>query len=293
MSLPFDTLRPRGPACIVDIGCSAMVSIYMNDERFVLKGSEVWLNGRCYGRTGNIDSKATLTLENTVYQRLGLHPHILKYDGKVLVREDTYSLKLERALGNLRKLILSCPAPTEQTRLKMAVQISCGMAHAHSRNVFHCDFSCRNVLVFTDWLLKIGDFGGSKIDDQEPLAGEEIRYQLPLRGRKWEVLDYTKREIFALGCGIYEIMAWKAPFPEMTEEQVRKKYANEEFPDTDGLLVGDVIRACWNEKFEAAADVEIALREKLVDLGEELVNGMDASMLVPIKPALVDQRRIC
>jgi hypothetical protein len=53
----------------------------------------------------------------------------------------------------------------------------------------------------------------------------------------------------------------------MTEEQVRKKYANEEFLDTDRLLVGDVIRVCWNEKFEAAANVEIALREKLVDLG--------------------------
>jgi hypothetical protein len=41
MSLPFDTLEPRGPARIVDCGCSAMVSIYPADEQFVLKGSEV------------------------------------------------------------------------------------------------------------------------------------------------------------------------------------------------------------------------------------------------------------
>jgi hypothetical protein len=34
--------------------------------------------------------------------------------------------------------------------------------------------------------------------------------------------------------------------------------------------------------------VEIALRKKLVDLGEELVNSIGASMLVLIKPALVD-----
>ena len=275
MSLPFDTLKARGPARIFDNGCSAMVSIYIPDEQFVLKGSEVWLNGRCYGRMGNTDSQATLTREDIVYQRLGSHPHILKYDGKILVREDTYSLKVERALGNLRKLILDCPAPTEQTRLNMAVQIACGMVHAHSKKVFHCDFSCRNVFVFKDWLLKLGDFGGSKIDDHEPLAAEESRYQLPLRGRGWEALDYTKKEIFALGCGIYEIMAWKAPFPEMTEEQVEKKYTNEEFPDTEGLLVEDVIRACWNEKFEAVADVEIALREKLMDLEQELVDGMD------------------
>jgi hypothetical protein len=102
------------------------------------------------------------------------------------------------------------------------------------------------------------------LDDQEPLVGEETRYQLPLRGRDSEAVDYTKTEIFALGCGIYEIMAWKAPFPGMKEEQISEKYAREEFPGTDGLLVGDIIRACWNEEFEAAADVEIALREKLV-----------------------------
>jgi serine/threonine protein kinase len=241
-----------------------MVSIYMADERFVLKGCEVWLDGRCYGRIGNIDSKAILAVEVAVYQRLGRHPHILNYDGQVLVTGDIYSLKLERALGNLRKLILECPAPAEQTRLKMAIQIAYGMAHVHSKNVFQCDFSCRNVFVFENWLLKIGDFGGSKIDDQEPLVGEETRYQLPLRGRDSEAVDYTKTEIFALGCGIYEIMAWKAPFPGMKEEQISEKYAREEFPGTDGLLVGDIIRACWNEEFEAAADVEIALREKLV-----------------------------
>jgi len=32
-----------------------------------------------------------------------------------------------------------------------------------------------------------------------------------------------------LGCGIYEIMAWKSLFPDLTEEQVEEKYANEEF----------------------------------------------------------------
>ncbi|KAH6720359.1 kinase-like domain-containing protein [Leptodontidium sp. MPI-SDFR-AT-0119] len=243
-----------------------MVSIDMTDERFVLK---VWLDERCYGKIGNIDSKATLALEDAVYQRLGSRPHILKYHGKVLAREDTYSLKLERALGKLRKLILECLPPTEQTRLKMVIQIAYGMTHMHSKIVFHCDFSCRNVFVLENWLLKIGDFGGSKIDDQEPLAGEETRYQLPLRGRDWESVDDAKKEIFALGCGIYEIMAWKAPFSEMTDEQVIENYANEEFPDTNGLLVGNIIHACWNEKFEAAADVEIALREKLVDTWEE------------------------
>jgi len=31
-----------------------------------------------------------------------------------------------------------------------------------------------------------------------------------------------------LGCGIYEIVAWKAPFSKMTEEQIGKEHANGE-----------------------------------------------------------------
>jgi hypothetical protein len=48
-----------------------VVGRYTADEQFVLKGSEVWLNGRCCGRVGNINSKATLAHEDIIYQHLG------------------------------------------------------------------------------------------------------------------------------------------------------------------------------------------------------------------------------
>ncbi|KAH9224965.1 kinase-like domain-containing protein, partial [Leptodontidium sp. 2 PMI_412] len=158
--------------------------------------------------------------------------------------------------------MLKCAAPAEQISLQMAVQISGGMTHIHSQNVFHCDFSCRNIFVFEDWLVKIGDFGGLKLDDKEPLGAEEVRYELPLRGREWVARDYTKREIFALGCAIYEIMMWTKPFAEITNDEVDENYANEVFPDTNGLLVGDIIRACWKEEFATVKDVESALRQQ-------------------------------
>jgi hypothetical protein len=101
MSLSFDALKPRGPACIIDYSCSGIVLIYMSNKRFVLKGPEVWSNRRCYRRIRNADSKALLAREEAIYQRLGSHPHILKYNSQVLIREGIYSLKLKRALGNL------------------------------------------------------------------------------------------------------------------------------------------------------------------------------------------------
>ena len=82
------------------------------------------------------------------------------------------------------------------------------------------------------------DFVGSTIDGKNrPLVNNHaIKY--PFAGESWKRWIVTKREGFALGCGIYKIIVWKAPFPEMTEKQVEEKYVNEEFPDTEGLLVG-------------------------------------------------------
>ena len=58
---------------------------------------------------------------------------------------------------------------------------------------------------------------------------------------------------------MYEIMAWKKPFAELTAVQVEKLYGREEFPDVSGILGANVIRKCWNEEFETAKDLEIAL----------------------------------
>ena len=63
---------------------------------------------------------ASIVREDAVYKRLGSHPLILNYDGKVFVNENVYSLKIERALGCLRTFALNCLAPGKETRLAMA-----------------------------------------------------------------------------------------------------------------------------------------------------------------------------
>jgi serine/threonine protein kinase len=248
---------------ILGSGWSAFVSLY--DEQSVLKGYEVWANGRCCRKIDpNEPCKKSQAREDIVYKRLGSHPHIPHYYGRVEVAAGVYSLRLELAQrGNLRDLIVNTRqcAPPLDTRLRMALQTSSTLAYIHSKSVFHCDISCRNIFVFPDWCVKIGDFGGSKIDDREPLdVAEEIRYELPVRGRSWEGRPFIKRELFALGSAIYEIMAWKMPYDTLQDDEVERNYAEEKFPDVEGLLVGSVIWDCWNERFKSAEDVGFALK---------------------------------
>lgn len=111
------------------------------------------------------------------------------------------------------------------------------------------------------------------IDSEESLDdAEEIRYELPLRGRRWEERPFVKREPFALGSAIYETMAWKMPYDTLQDDEVERKYAEENFPDIKDLLVGSVIRDCWNERLKRAEDVGCALEAFATTL--KAVNGV-------------------
>lgn len=95
---------------------------------------------------------------------------------------------------------------------------------------------------------------------RDPYGAEEPWYELPLRGRLWEERPYVKRELFALGCTIYEIMAWRKPFEELSVREVEDRFAREEFPDITAAFGEDVVRKCWTEMFETAEDVKVALQ---------------------------------
>jgi len=230
-----------------------------------LKGHQVWVGGkRCAVSENPDDCEKALAREGVVYQHLGEHPHILKCYGLVEVHPSVHSLRLERApYGNVRQFIRNtrCTPPSEQDRLTMALGVPGGLAHIHAKNVIHCDISCRNLFLFPSWCVKIGDFGSALHDGTSPANNivEEIRYELPLRGRAFEERPHIKRELFALGSAIYETMSWKMPFEDLDDDDVEKMYAAEKFPDVTHLLAGNVIRDCWNEKFDTSKDVETAL----------------------------------
>ncbi len=244
-----------------------------NDEKIVFKGYEAWDGDRLVALREENGCEKLSAKEDHVYQLLGEHPHILGCYGLVEVHPSVHSLQLERALhGKVREFIRNNKTTpvSEEGRLNLALGVLSGTAHVHSKNIIHCDISCRNLLLFPDLSVKVCDFGSAKVDGNlyqnnnvnlyENNIVEEIRYELPLRGRSFEDRPYIKRELFALGSAIYEIIAWEMPFEELGTDDVQKKYAAEEFPNLTGILAGDIIRDCWDEKFETAEVIERAMK---------------------------------
>jgi serine/threonine protein kinase len=89
---------------------------------------------------------------------------VLRCFGLEQVHPGIHSLRLELApLGSVRQYIAgraTARVPPE-CRLRMARDVARGLAFVHSRGVAHSDLSCRNLFLFRDFTVKIGDFGGA------------------------------------------------------------------------------------------------------------------------------------
>ncbi|AEO70969.1 2308f8de-1285-4237-84fb-af640ff103a3 [Thermothielavioides terrestris] len=249
------------------LGLGATCYVTTTDHKTVLKGHQVWRDGKYY--IGRDDCEDDLAREAAIYAHLGDHPQILKCFGLEEHCVGVHSLRLELApLGCVRQYIAEHPRqpPPLQTRLRMALDVATGLAYLHSKGVQYCDLSCRNLFLFHGFRIKLGDFGASLLEGcgLKPTFCEETQYELPLRGRRFSDRPAVKRELFALGSAIYEITAWQRPFQGLEDEEVEARYAREEFPSLEGNAAAQVIGKCWHEEFHSANDALEVLTRQIV-----------------------------
>lgn len=260
----------HGFGAILGMGGSCFVSYV--DEGTVHKSYEIWVNGRrrSYYPEG---CEENLAREYAIYEHLGRHDRILRCFGLDEIRSPgVHALRLELApLGTVRDLIRKSPDEPlpEQTRLQMCRDVVDGLAYIHSRGVWHSDISCRNLMLFDGYRIKIGDFGGSIIKGRESsfpvTVAEEAQYELPCRGRDMDERPIMKRELFALGSCMYEIMAGMRPFQGLRDSEVTKRYEHGQFPSLDSIpaTVAQAIWNCWHEVYDCAYQVAKSLEEQL------------------------------
>ncbi|KAJ4246174.1 hypothetical protein NW757_009628 [Fusarium falciforme] len=206
--------------------------------------------------------------EAAIYQHLGNHPLILRFLGLQELDAGIHSLRLELAsLNNVRSYIKEHPDKPLALgiRLRMATNAAQGLTYLHSKQVQYCDLSCRNLMLFGNFRVKLGDFGAALIEGREfpETFCEEAQYELPLRGRKFESRPARNRDLFALGSAICEITTWQCPWQGPGDDEVYAKYEKEEFPTVEGNMVGSIITSCWNEAYGTVDQVVKDLEERV------------------------------
>ena len=114
----------------------------------------------------------------------------------------------------LRERLARGPLPLEEI-LDIARQVAHGLAKAHRLGIVHRDIKPENLMITTDAVVKILDFGIAKLAGASDLTGTEHRigtpsYMAPEQARKSPV--DSRADLWALGVVLYEMITGRRPF---------------------------------------------------------------------------------
>ncbi|HEX5719569.1 MAG TPA: protein kinase [Thermoanaerobaculia bacterium] len=114
----------------------------------------------------------------------------------------------------LRERLARGPLGLEEA-LDIAKQLARGLAKAHRLGIVHRDIKPENLMITTDGVVKILDFGIAKLAGASDLTGTEHRigtpsYMAPEQSRKSPV--DSRADLWALGVVLYEMITGRRPF---------------------------------------------------------------------------------
>jgi hypothetical protein len=215
------------------------------------------------------------------------HPSIVLWLG-ASTRAPNCTIVLEYMdRGSLSQVLHRSSSPYAlQTAVKWCISIARGMLYLHKHKpypIIHCDLNSNNVLVNRDWVVKITDFGLSKVKRTSRLSRRSgiigtVNYAAPevIRG----ATASERSDVYAFGVLAWEIFTRKVPWKDLTEYQIiykmtasvrqdaSKTATIENFDISPDLPpgTGAILHACWS-----AVATERPMFPRLVDEFREML----------------------
>jgi len=164
------------------------------------------------------------------------HPNIVNIHD-VGQEDGIHYLVMEYVRGdNLKNVIKQkgCLEPIEAVRI--AVQISEALGHAHQNNIVHRDVKPHNILITTEGRAKLTDFGiameatAATITRTDTIMGS-VHYLSPEQARGETATP--KSDIYAVGILLYEMLTGKQPYSGDSPIAVALKHIQETPPPVD------------------------------------------------------------
>ncbi|XP_024614565.1 Abelson tyrosine-protein kinase 2 isoform X2 [Neophocaena asiaeorientalis asiaeorientalis] len=232
------------------------------------------------------------------------HPNLVQLLGVCTLEPPFYIVTEYMPYGNLLDYLRECNREevTAVVLLYMATQISSAMEYLEKKNFIHRDLAARNCLVGENHVVKVADFGLSRLmtgDTYTAHAGAKF----PIKWTAPESLAYNtfsiKSDVWAFGVLLWEIATYgMSPYPGIDLSQVydllEKGYRMEQ-PEGCPPKVYELMRACW--KWSPAdrpsfAETHQAFETMFHDssiseeVAEELGRAASSSSVVPYLPRL-------
>jgi len=223
------------------------------------------------------------------------HPNILTIY-EIGSFENTRFIVTELIDGHtLRRRIASGPMKLPEV-LKIAVQIAGALAVAHDAGIIHRDIKPENIMVRSDGLVKVLDFGLAKLRPLQPTEGIEfedttkkvltgsgvvmgtVGYMSPeqVRGQN---IDH-RSDLFSFGVLLYEIISGHRPFEGDSFSEVTAAILRDEPPRLSSQfpncpeLVDEIVNRCLakvpSERYQSASELHSELQAVHIEVDNKL-----------------------
>lgn len=214
------------------------------------------------------------------------HPHIVRWLGVGRYRGTDY-FAMELIQGRTLEEILEDRLRRQHEPLswrevvELGIQICEALHYAHERNIVHRDLKPSNIMVTSDGLVKLTDFGIAKLLDADATkltaTGRTLgtaAYMAPEQIRGTPEISH-KTDLYALGCLLYQMLTGQTPFQgtqlavlmncHLTQDPPRPSAKSADLPrDLDRLVVELMAKEPRDRPLDAEAVAERlrAIREK-------------------------------
>lgn len=206
------------------------------------------------------------------------HPNIVHaYD--VDSEGERYYIAMEFVQGQDLQRMVEARGPLDFAQAADYIrQAAEGLAHAHQRDMVHCDIKPANLLTSRQGVVKILDMGMARLvgRDRGPAAEQDERvlgtvdYLAPEQALDSPQMDH-RADLYSLGCTLYFLLTGRPPFPEGTlHERILKHQTQQPRPIVELRpdAPKDLVEICRkmmakepDDRFQTAGEVAGVLAE--------------------------------
>lgn len=216
---------------IEKIGSGGMAVVYRGKDRKLDRYVTIKVLREEY--IGDEDFIARFRTEACSAARLS-HPNIVRvYD----VGEDgeINFIVMEYIHGDTLKKAIKEKAPFDsRSTINVGIQIASALSQAHKSHIVHRDIKPQNILVGTDGVVKVTDFGIARAATASTMtttanAAGSVHYFSPEQARGGYVDE--KSDIYSLGITMFEMITGVLPFQGNNSVSIALKHINDELPN--------------------------------------------------------------